>query len=291
MNKENKQQTTVKNKQAKSSSQKCINDDCYSKTDSSGFINCPFMDDLEKKHDVLNDVARAKKAHDFWQDTAIKQLSAANNWLLITSTGFLSFCIQKFEVVDLRFAWGSDIDWHLTCYVLSLVISLIAILAGSLALLTRLWDFRITRNIALTKYRFYVKVSNDQEKAKHKKFPIFESDEQCSNYLLSREDAYILVHENELNETSKCNTEPSGRYISTLTKLAILRKTSDNLGKITWRLLIAQIGYLILSVILYIIRILSLGIIEILVIVIGLFTVLVWLIIEGGIAKKLKKQK
>jgi hypothetical protein len=181
----------------------------------------------------MDDIERTKKAHDFWQDTAIKQLSAANNWLLITSTGFLSFCIQKFEVVDLRFAWGNNIDWHLTCYVLSLMISLIAILAGVLLMISRLWDFRITRNIALTKYRFYQKVKTNKENLE-KKFPT-EPDERKSRYRLSRADVVLLVY----GKQQKCDIK-SENETEAHKKLKKLREFCRLLGEISWCLLKTQ---------------------------------------------------
>jgi len=181
----------------------------------------------------MDDIERTKKAHDFWQDTAIKQLSAANNWLLITSTGFLSFCIQKFEVVDLRFAWGNNIDWHLTCHVLSLVISLIAVFAGAILMIFRLWDFRITRNITLTKYRFYRKVATNK-KSENIKFPA-ESEEQQSCFRLSNAEVDLLVEWEQRSDKKKDDKETAAHE-----KLRKLRKISRLLGDISWCLLKTQ---------------------------------------------------
>jgi len=91
------------------------------------------------------------ETHRYWQNQAITQLSAVNNWLLVTAVGFLSFSIGYIDIPALKCCSINDMDCGLTLYVFSIVLLLLSIISGSTALFTRLCDFRKTRKITLLK--------------------------------------------------------------------------------------------------------------------------------------------
>ncbi|MDR1348132.1 MAG: hypothetical protein LBJ63_06880 [Prevotellaceae bacterium] len=119
----------------------------------------------------------ANEAHRYWKNMALKQLSDANNWVLVAATTFLSFGIVRKDI-SVQFSL-CNIDWALTLYVVFLLCSLLSILIGCVVLISRLFDFRITRTITDVKKRFY-------KMAENTKFPEVNNKEQnCCGKLLT----------------------------------------------------------------------------------------------------------
>ena len=92
-----------------------------------------------------------------WRDISTTQLSIANNILITISSGYLALIFDKNELRRIHIDLDIDFDWALIFYLSSILLTLVAILLGVLVLFTRLHDFRISRNIALTRQRVYKK--------------------------------------------------------------------------------------------------------------------------------------
>ena len=92
-----------------------------------------------------------------WRDISTEQLSIANNILITISSGYLALIFNKIEIRKISINTSKDFDWPLIFYCGSMCLALIAILLGVLVLLNRLYDFRISRHIALTRKRFFEK--------------------------------------------------------------------------------------------------------------------------------------
>lgn len=92
-----------------------------------------------------------------WRDISTAQLSIANNILITISSGYLALIFDKNEIRKIKINTSNDFDWSLIFYCGSIFLTLIAILLGLLVLLNRLYDFRISRHIALTRKRFLEK--------------------------------------------------------------------------------------------------------------------------------------
>jgi len=54
---------------------------------------------------------------------------------------------------------NSNIDWNISLYLFSVLLTIVAIFLGVLVMINRLYDFRISRHIALTRKRIYKKHS------------------------------------------------------------------------------------------------------------------------------------
>ncbi len=192
----------------------------------------------------------AKEAHHYWQDQAISQLSTANNWLLATATGFLSFCISSYDIPDIRLTL-CEMDCKLTLQVVSLWLSLFSILAGAIVLISRLFDFKLTRNVTAIKGK-YKENDNDD-------FPKLTN--ETHNWRLK-----LCTFMRIILSTPKMDTEKSAEillnksdadYNKTFVELQNLRQDAHDLGGITWCVIKWQVGFLLAAVLCYVICILK----------------------------------
>jgi hypothetical protein len=171
---------------------------------------------------------RVYETHHFWQDVAIKQMSAVNNWALMAAMGFLSFCIANSGLSSLKFefVWHWRlIDWAQTCYFWALLFTMLSILSGVKVLIARLIDFKINRNITLIN-RYYATIRPNFEKSNHW--------ERFLTFLM------VLVHTPSMSVNE---------YDSH--KLNEMRHTADKLGDFTWSQIKCQIFLLLSGIILY----------------------------------------
>jgi hypothetical protein len=218
-------------------------------------VECYVLIKILKNKEVMSttneeEKKEANEAHRYWQNMALKQLSDANNWMLVAATTFLSFGIACKDI-SVQFSL-CNIDWALTLYVVFLWLSIFSIFTGCIVLISRLFDFRITRTITDVKKRFY-------KKAENTKFPEVNNKEpNCCEKVLtflhvicnvslpkfSSDDISILI--------SKGNEK---KYNSIITDLSNLRQTSHTLGKITWSKIRHQVIFFVFAVVAFIIHI------------------------------------
>lgn len=93
-----------------------------------------------------------KQRHRDWKNISVTQFSNVNNILITLSTGFLAFIItQRKDGIDITINFLLSVDW----WVISAFCILLSIAYGIAVLFTRLYDFRISRHIALCRQRFY----------------------------------------------------------------------------------------------------------------------------------------
>lgn len=92
-----------------------------------------------------------------WRDISSNQLSLANNILLTIASGYLVLIFDKKELSKVEINFNSNIDWQILFYFSSVLLTVIAIILGILILINRLYDFRISRHIVLTRKRVYKK--------------------------------------------------------------------------------------------------------------------------------------
>jgi hypothetical protein len=210
------------------------------------FNNAIKIIDKNEKRNKKNKLDRAYEAHRYWQNMSLCQLSTANNWLLGAATGFLSFCIYREDLTGLRFDL-CHANLSLTFYVLSLWLSLFSILAGVIVLISRLWDFRITRKVANVRKKFYDYAD---------KFPECDNKEpNCCEQFLSFLSAlcFLSLPSFNKNEIKALAYKDNDLYGKAITKLSSLRQKAHNLGIITWEQINWQIIWFLLSVVCFII--------------------------------------
>ena len=89
-----------------------------------------------------------------WRDISVTQLSNTNNILLTLASGLFIFGIEKSELCIIYIDFSFGIDWLVATFWSSIFLLGLSILYGVGVLLCRLYDFRISRHIALTRQRF-----------------------------------------------------------------------------------------------------------------------------------------
>ncbi len=173
--------------------------------------------------------------HRHWQDQAINQLSAANNFMLTISIGLLAFCFDKNVFFNMRFCLCScKIDWSLTLHFFALIFLTIAIIYGMTVLVTRLYDFRITRNISLTRQRFYTE-NEKRITPENPKAAVLPATEFPYPSLRKRIYAIFKVIFIEIDLLTKTESLEVKTNEHTLNKFNSLREFSFTLGTISWR--------------------------------------------------------
>lgn len=102
----------------------------------------------------LNEYLQRQKE---WRDISTQQLSLANNILITIAAGYLVLIFDKSELRKIEINFNSSIDWSILLYSLSILLATSAIFLGVMVMINRLYDFRISRHIALTRKRVYKK--------------------------------------------------------------------------------------------------------------------------------------
>ena len=186
--------------------------------------------------------------HRNWQDKAIEQLSFANNFLLTISTGLLAYSFDKDILFKTKFC-KCEIDKSLTFYSFSFLFIILAISTGIIVLISRLYDFRLSRHITLVRQRFYQ--TNEGEITDENKNAAVLSHDDFDYPNLGQRIAtifkLIFVKIEFLNkaemQSSKTNFPKE--------KFKAIREFSFRLGTISWKWTKLQGLYFLLGTILY----------------------------------------
>lgn len=195
---------------------------------------------------MSNKLAEYKDRHKEWRDISISQLSMVNNILLTLSSGLFVVCINaKTEKINFNLCY--PLNLQATTYYLSILLLCASIFYGHGVLISRLYDFRISRHIALTRQRFYKANENTNKKElSYSEFSEFSIADRfnalffCVFYKLpfiNSDDAKKVLGNKKLEYDFQT-----------------LRKTVHILGSITWRWTKIQIGLFLASGVIYLIN-------------------------------------
>lgn len=187
-----------------------------------------------------------------WRDISISQLATANNILLTLASGLIVFCIDKKKVnASIHFDFTQTINWQLLTYWISILLLGLSIFYGLCVLLIRLYDFRITRHISLTRQRFYkVNQENANKELPYTDFGKFK--------IKDRIKAIFKITFCELPFINPEDAKKINGNDNLLKNFQYLRKTADILGTTTWIWTKIQILLFLVSGIIYLIHQLTL---------------------------------
>jgi hypothetical protein len=186
-----------------------------------------------------------KERHIRWQNISITQMGFTNNILITIAIGFLAFAFKDKDLTPFKFCLCGNFNWFLLLNFLSLIFLFVSITNGILTSLSRLYDFRITRNITLTRQRFYEYAM----KNKLSKTYLFDFDfpnPKCKEGICAIKLIFHGIDVITKNESSKIRTD----YILRK-KFNNLRKLSKTLGILSWLLLRCQLVALLISLFFY----------------------------------------
>jgi hypothetical protein len=182
-----------------------------------------------------------KSRHKEWRDLSVNQLSNVNNAFTSLGIGFLAFIFKPDLISNLTLSL-SEAESKPTFLCCSLVLLISSIALGLIVLLTRLYDFRISRHIALTRQRtmeFYKTKKGLLPNSKHEKINIFHRLCAFFKLVFCRID---FVTRNDIEKKEKSFVKD--KFIS-------LQRFADILGSATWKWLKMQILFFLLSIISY----------------------------------------
>jgi len=180
--------------------------------------------------------------HRTWQNNTINQLSFANNFLLTISIGFLAYVFREEKNIQTLFDKS-------IFNLLTLICVILAIYEGILVIISRLYDFRISRHISLVRKRFYNKMRNEMVKTlPHSDFP---KPNLCVRVNAIRKIIFCKVEFLTQREILKLKEKKLN-----MERFNSLRELSNTLGIISWIGLKFQAIFLLLSCIFFVLRIL-----------------------------------
>lgn len=184
-----------------------------------------------------------KERHIRWQNFTLMQLGYSNNIALTLGIGFLALAFDSESISELSFGPDSGFSPILLIEISTVLSLLISIGFGLLTSMSRLYDFRITRHIALTRQRYYEKSENKPLDLPANDFPKIKF--RLSLKTLCRILCYPidLIDKKEIKELT--------RNKQSLYKFNRLRLIASILGNLSWTLLRFQFLFLMFSMLLY----------------------------------------
>ncbi|WKZ74554.1 MAG: hypothetical protein QY303_10410 [Vicingaceae bacterium] len=191
--------------------------------------------------DKLNDYKQCQKE---WREISVTQLSNTNNVLLTLSSGLMAFCFNKNTITNIYLDLNHDISWIKATYLIAILLLAVSMCYGISVLISRLYDFRISRHIALTRQRVYEhqdgKTLNNDDLGE---FGFF--DRLCAFcQVVFCKLPFIKIHETKKSD-----------YDQTLNdNFKKLRKLSKVLGNASWRWTKLEVIFFLLSCLTYFIH-------------------------------------
>jgi len=196
--------------------------------------------------DSLNDYKSRQKE---WRDITVNQLSITNNLLTTLVLGYTGLIFDKTVIQNATFFFNSKIDWNLTFYFISLNLIIISLLFGIAVMLTRLYDFRISRQLAFVRLRIY--------KSHKKTLKGYDADFSEPHFMEMLKSLYRIIFIN-LNFTTLKEIKNFKRNSEkVIDKFESLQKLSRNLGSASWRWTKLQLAFTAFSILTYIIYLIT----------------------------------
>jgi hypothetical protein len=178
-----------------------------------------------------------KQRHKDWRDISTKQLSLANNILITISAGYLALIFDKAELKKVYFDFDHEIEFALLFYCLTMTLIILSIIIGVAIMLNRLYDFRISRHLALTRKRIYVVYGEKIPASSTGAISLQETIAEQFKTLFIKID-FITTEDVDGYKGNKSIFE---------SKFSALRRKSKVLGTLTHKLTKLQIALLLLS--------------------------------------------
>lgn len=196
-------------------------------------------------NDKLNEYKQRQKE---WREISITQLSNTNNILLTISAGLMAFSFDKNKITNIYLDLNHDISWVKATYVIAILLLAISMCYGISVLISRLYDFRISRHIALTRQRVY-----EHQDGKTLKDDDLGEFGFCDRICAFCQVVFCKLPFIKIDETKKA------QYGQTLNDSFMkLRKLSRILGTASWRWTKFEIVFFLLSCLTYFIHIIIL---------------------------------
>jgi hypothetical protein len=180
--------------------------------------------------------------YSFWTEKAITQFGYSINLFTTIGISSLFYLLSKKEIfptVIIKYSY--QIDWKLLFYLLSILFILISIIYGFISISSRLYDFRITRHLSLSRKRFLNRSKSREDNGLIKDIIITTPKGKDWKYFKE----IIFNDINFINEDDIINER------AFLDKFREMQLKSNVLGKISWKAHKTQIIIFIIGLIFY----------------------------------------
>jgi len=159
----------------------------------------------------------------FWTEKAIKQFGYSLNLFTTIGIAVISYLIiNRDKFPEFEYIKDGDINYRLVFYYSSLILVFFSILFGFISILSRLYDFRITRHLALTRKRYLSRLKS-KDGLISSKITDISKENYCKILRKCLFGKIVFINENHFQNNTVVST------------FETLRKNSKVLGAITWR--------------------------------------------------------
>jgi len=179
-----------------------------------------------------------------WRNIATSQFSLANNILITISTGYFVLIFDKSFLSKILIDPALDFDWTATIYVASLCFIFLSILYGIAVMFCRLYDFRISRHLTLTRQRIHKKYDG-KSKLSHDNVGEISWTDRISQFW-----RILFV---KIDYISKQDVDSYEKNASAFNeRFTRLRRQADILGRASWRWTKMEVLFFLVSFLFYI---------------------------------------
>lgn len=191
------------------------------------------MTEEEKKDKIVEYSERQS----FWTNQILNQFGYSINLFLTFGIGFFTYLVaQRNNYPKIILDCKSEIHWSLTIYLTAMFLAFISIVAGSISVLSRLYDLRITRHIILVRKRAIKKIG----KLLPDDFIDINNDSIWINFWITLKNKLAFIVDNDFNDCEHLKKRFNG-----------LRKQSKLLGDLSWVTHKIQVLLVIVATIIY----------------------------------------
>ena len=184
--------------------------------------------------------------NNLWTDRTITQLGYSINLFTTIGIALLGYIIaHRDKFPHLSLSCDSEFSWILTLFLIGTISTISSIGFGFASILCRLFDFRITRHLALTRKRFLTK---NKEKVLNESRHLGLIDSKIID--ISNERNYPIFKKHILGKTEFI-LENDFKELNVIDKFEKLRKEAKMLGNMTWKYHRYQIGLFFFGVVTY----------------------------------------
>src|SRR5688572_8204491 len=100
------------------------------------------------KQEIIESIEKYDRRETFWTEQSLQQLGYSINFFLTIGVAFLGYLITiRSNYPKFHFVLLGAIEWKLVIYYAVLLIVFGSVLIGSISVIIRLYDLRITRHI------------------------------------------------------------------------------------------------------------------------------------------------
>lgn len=163
--------------------------------------------------------------HRNWQYLALTQFSFANNLFLTIAIGFLVYLFGKEEKPS-------------TITFITMIFLLASIFEGIFVVISRLYDFRISRNVAYARKCYYDKTKNQKKTLPDLHFP---EPNYCTRITALCQVLFCKIDFFDTDEATAI------KEMQDFSRFNSLRRLSNALGRLSWRCFKVQISLLIFA--------------------------------------------